>query len=193
LFHAPVNCRNQWEQTAVSEFTDVNGKKYSVVLDGPLVEKVHKALGLDISAEDGTGLIRCCQSGVLIVRACYILCEEQLGGMSPEAFGKAMASGDVVEKAEKALREAVVFFTRPSRRETLTSVLQAQDQVTLKTMEAIRTQVANQETQDMILDATKAKMTDVIGEIVKKLQARPSGLSANDSPDTSAVVPVGSP
>jgi hypothetical protein len=175
----------------VAEFTDINGKKWSLTLDGPLVEKVHKALSLDISAEDGTGLIRCCQSGPLIVRACYLLCEEQLAGMAPDAFGKAMASGDVIESAEKALREAVLFFTRPNRRATLTSVLQAQDQVTDKTMEALRTQVTDQATQAMIIDATKAKMTDVIDNIVKKL--RPSGSSANDSPATSDAAPTASP
>lgn len=177
----------------MAEFVDVNGKKYSLVLDGPLVEKIHLALNLDISSEDGTGLIRCCQSGALIVRACYILCEEQLGGMSPEAFGKAMASGDVIERAEKAMQEAVVFFTRPRRRATLTSVLQAQDRVTERTMEAIRLQVADQGTQDMILDATKAKMTDMIGEIVKKLGAKPSGSPASVLPDMSGAVPAASP
>jgi hypothetical protein len=175
----------------VAEFKDVNGKGWTITLDGPLVEKLHQKLQLDISAEDGTGLIRCCQSGAMIVRACYLLCEEQLNGMSPEAFGKAMASGDVIEAAEKALREAVVFFTRPSRRATLTSVLQAQDQVTVKTMEALKVQVEDQETQAMILDATKAKMTDVIGEIVRKLRASPS--SANASPATSDAVPTASP
>jgi len=50
--------------------------------------QIHEKLKLDISAEDGTGLIRCCQSGPMIVRACYLLCEEQLGGMC-DAFGKA--------------------------------------------------------------------------------------------------------
>ena len=172
----------------MAQFTDINGRDWNIKLDGPLVDKIHEKLKLDISAEDGTGLIRCCQSGPMIVRACYLLCEEQLGGMSPEAFGKAMASGDVIEAAEKAIREAVVFFTRPNRRETLTSVLQAQDKVTTKTMEALRAQVEDQATQDMILDATKAKMLDVIGGIVQRLRASPS--SANASPATSAAAPT---
>ena len=175
----------------MAEFKDINGKGWTITLDGPLVDKVHQKLQLDISAEDGTGLIRCCQSGAMIVRACYLLCEEQLGGMSPDAFGKAMASGDVIEAAEKAMREAVVFFTRPNRRATLTSVLLAQDNVTQKTMEALKVQVEDPATQALILDATKAKMTDVIGNIVQRLRASPS--SANASLATSDAAPAASP
>ncbi len=173
----------------MATFKDVNGREWRVALDGPTVEKIHERLGLDISAEDGTGLIRCCATGPMIVRACYLVCEDQLGGMTPEAFGKALSSGEVIEGAEKALRQAVTDFTRPSRRPALTAVLDSQDRVTTRTMEALKAQVTDPGTQDKMVDAMKAKMTDVIEHIVAKLRET-SPSTAAGSPDTSDATPA---
>ena len=171
----------------MAEFKDLNGKPWTILLDGPLVEKVHEKLALDISAEDGTGLIRCCQSGAMIVRACYLLCEDQAvaQGVAPSAFGKLMASGDVIEGAEKALREAVLFFTRPKRRDGFTAVLAAQDRVTTGAMAELVERVSDPVMQAKILEASKAKMIDVFDNIVQRLGPSPS--SANALPVTADV------
>jgi hypothetical protein len=68
--------------------------------------------------------------------------------------------------------------------------LESQDRVTQKTIEALKATVTDQATQDKLLDATKAKMLDVIDDIVTKLRTR-SPSSAPDSPGTSAAVPTG--
>ena len=177
----------------MADFADVNGKKWTILVDGPLVDKLHQELKLDITTEDGTGLIRCCQTGAMIVRACYILCEDQVKAeqVTPADFGKRMASGTVIEEAEKAIREAVLFFTRPKRRQTFTAVLEAQDKVTEATMQGLRERVEDPTTQAKIVDAAKAKMLDVVDNIVQRLG--PSPRSAKDSPDTWAVVPKESP
>lgn len=173
----------------MATFKDRNGKDWVIEFDGPTIEKVQQALNIDIAAEDGTGLMAACSDGVKIVRTCWHFCEEQAraANITAEHFGKAMAKGEVIEGAETALRAALTDFTRPSRREELTAVMQAQERVEAAARKETVAQVTNPQTEAAIMDAMKAKMTETLQAIVTRIKASPS--SASDLPDTSVATP----
>jgi hypothetical protein len=173
----------------VATFKDRNGNDWVIEFDGPTIEQIQQSLNIDIAAEDGSGVIEACANGVLIVRACWILCQHQAksANITAEQFGKAMAKGEVIEGAEAALRAALTDFTRPSRRDALTAVLQAQDRVETATRKQAVTQMTDPATEQAITEAFRAKMTDTIQAIVTRIGASPS--SANDLLDTSDVIP----
>ena len=173
----------------MATFKDRNGKDWVIEFDGPTIERVQQALNIDIASEDGTGVIEACANGVVIVRACWLFCEEQArtANITAEQFGKAMAKGEVIEGAETALRAALTDFTRPSRRDALTAVLQSQDRVDAATRKEAILQVTDPATEQAIRDAMRAKMTDTLQAIVTRIKASPS--SASDLPDTSVAIP----
>lgn len=129
----------------------------------------------------------------MIVRACWFFCKDQAKAahMTPEQFGKVMASGEVIEGAEKALRQALLDFTRPSRRSALTAVLDKEDEVQAKSREAVIAQVTDPATMARILDAQKARMTREI-ERIERIVSQ-SGSFASDSPATSDAAQKESP
>ncbi len=174
----------------MATFKDRNGKEWVIEFDGPLLEQVEQATGFDISNEDGSGLIQACQKGPTIVRICWILCQQQAAktGVSAEDFGRAMACGEAIEGAEKALRQALTDFTRPSRRGALTAVLTSQDRVTAETVAALVEKVSDQATQDQIVDAMKARMADTLEQVVTRMKVSPS--YASGTPATSTSVPT---
>lgn len=174
----------------MATFKDRTGRDWTIEFDGPLLEQVEQATGFDISQEDGTGLIEACAKGPTIVRVCWILCQRQAGTIpvTEEEFGRAMASGDIIEGAEKALKQALTFFTRASRRDALTAVFNSQERVTAATVAALIEKVSDKATQDLIVDAMKARMTDTLEQIVTRMRVSQS--SVNATPDTSASVPT---
>lgn len=174
----------------MATFKDRTGRDWTIEFDGPLLEQVEQATGFDISQEDGTGLIEACAKGPTIVRVCWILCQRQAGTIpvTAEEFGRAMANGEAIEGAEKALRQALTDFTRPSRRGALTAVLNSQERVTADTVAALVAKVTDKATQEQIVGAMKARMTDTLSQIVTRMRASPS--SVNATPDTSASAPT---
>ena len=179
-------------QYTAAHFKDKKGKVWTIEFDGPTLEKVadpDNGLGIDIASDDGTGLSEVCSNGAMIVRACWFFCEEQAiaDHVTPEQFGKLMARGEVIEGAETALRQALLDFTRPSRRSALTAVLDSEAKVQEKSREAVIAQVTDPKLQARILEAQKARMTQEIDKIEKALSQ--FGSSANDSQPTADAVP----
>lgn len=175
----------------MATFKDRNNRDWIIEFDGPVLEKIEEATGFDIAAEDGSGLIQACAKGVSVVRVCWLICQKQAeaANVTAEAFGHAMASGEVIEGAEKALKQALTDFTRPSRRGALTAVLTSQERVTEETLAAYAAKVADPETRKQITDAVKAGMTDTLEQVVTRMRASRS--SANATPAISESVPTG--
>lgn len=202
-------------------FTDKNDKEWTIEFDGPTLERIaspndgigemvrvpddeappcetcgrqpmaEQWVGLDLAAEDGTGFVKACSTGQMIVRVCWYLCEEQAkeANIDPVAFGKAMAKGEVIEGAEKALRQALVDFIRPNRRSALIAVLDSQQELESKRDELIVQEASNPTTKARLMDAVMARMQEHIARMEKF--AGPSGLSASDSPATPDAAPEG--
>ena len=137
--------------------------------------------GIDISEEDGSGVLKICTSGPRIVDVCWLLCKEQAEsrGVTPKDFGAAMASGEVIEAAEKAFRAAVVNFTRPSRRAAMEAVWASQDSLTEEQVKQTVATTQDPEVKAKIHDAIKAHMDGAMNEVVKYLSPKkkdsPSG------------------
>lgn len=172
-------------------FKDLNGKIWGPILfTGPLFEQIENKLGIDISAEDGSGLLKSAAKGWNVVRICFICCERQImeaySCSAEEAatkFGEAMASGEVIQEATEALREALVFFTRPRMKAALTQVFRSQDEVTEAAVEETLAQYDGATVKAAVKDAVKAGMMDAMAKISTTI--RQSGSSANVSPVTS--------
>lgn len=175
----------------MATFKDRNNRDWIIEWDGPILETIEQETGFDISPEDGSGLIEACVKGVTVVRICWFFCQKQAeaANVTDEAFGHAMASGEVIEGAEKALKQALTDFTRPSRRGVLTANLTTQERVTEETLAAYVAKVSDPETRKQIVDAAKAGMTDTLAEIKTRMKASRS--SANATPATSESVPTG--
>lgn len=172
-------------------FKDLNGKTWGPILfTGPLFEQIEAKLGIDISAEDGSGLLKAAAKGWNVVRICFICCADQImqayGGneeVAAKTFGEAMASGDVIQEATEALRDALVFFTRPRMKAALTQVFRSQDEVTEAAVEETLAQYDGETVKAAVKDAVKAGMMDAMAKISTTI--RRSGSSANDLPATS--------
>ena len=172
-------------------FTDREDREWKLAFDGPKFEAIQEAMDINIGSEDGSGMLQVCENGVNIVRVCWIMCEEQAEKkeVTSKQFGEAMASGEVIEGAEKALRAALLGFTRPSRRSAITAVWESQDRLTAAMTVATVEKTSDPETQAMLVDAGKARMTETLAMVVKELKTFPSGPTATGSPDTSDAAP----
>ena len=174
----------------MATFKDRNDKDWIIEFDGPTIERIQEAMKIDIAVEDGTGLIEVSTNGSKIVRACWIFCEHQANqaSITAEQFGKAMAKGEVIEGAEKALRQALTDFTRPSRRDALTAVLQSQERMEAASRNELASRATDPATEALVTDAIRARMTETLEQLA--IQIRTSRSSANDLPDTSVATPA---
>lgn len=188
----------------MAEFKDRNGRDWQIRFDFRLLEKIETSIKVPVEREDGTkilqpldiadetgrGMLLACSKGATIVRVCWILCEDQAKAakITAEAFGEAMASGEVIEGAEAALRQALTDFTRPTKRDALSAVLHSQDELLAAEAELRIAQANDPETKEKLKDAIRAKMTDVVDEVVARMKGRLP--SANDLPATLESTPV---
>ena len=172
-------------------FKDLNGREWTILFTGPVFEAVEKALGIDISKEDGSGLMEACAKGWQVVRICWIACEQQAvkAGVSAEQFGEAMASGDVIQQAQNALQDALVFFTRPKLRPALSQIFRSREELTDAAVEETLAQYNGEQAKAMVKEAVKAGMLEAMAKISSTI--RRSGSSANDLPVTVAETPEG--
>ena len=176
---------------ASATFKDLNGKDWTIQLDSILIELVRNELtdeegkSLDISAQDGGGLVRICRDGVLLTRCLWLLVKDSAEGAksTPQDFARAISSGEVQEAAEQALRNAVLGFTKPKLRQTLASVLEGQDRLTEMQMKEVEAQVADPKIREMLVDATRKGMLSQVDRIAMWLSSR------KGSPDTAESVP----
>ncbi len=168
-------------------FTDLDEREWKLSFDGPKIDAIHDAMAINIASEDGSGMLQICENGVNIVRACWIMCESQAEkkDITSKDFGEAMANGEVIEGAEKALRAALLDFIRPSRRSAITAVWQSQDQLTEAMTNATIEKTQDPKTLELLVNAGKARMTGTIAQVVKNLEAFQSGSTVRDLPDMS--------
>lgn len=184
-----------FEYTAPT-FTDNTGEAWTIVFDGPTLEKIanpETGLGFDISADDGTGLTKATSSGFMLGRVLWFLCEEQAmaKNISPHEFAKRLYPGEIVEGAEKALRQALLDFTPPRKRDALTKVLDAEEEMQASARREVIAKVTDPTTRERLLNVQRAHMESEIQKVEKALSQ--SGSSANDSPDTADAAQKESP
>lgn len=111
--------------TPAPAFTDLEGRRWTLVLNVHLAQQIRDSLGLDfLAAEDGKAITAVGQSDEQLVQVLFALCEPQAekSEVTPEAFARGLG-GDVLEQASDALTGAVMLFTRPARRPVLQGIL----------------------------------------------------------------------
>ena len=97
-------------------FKDATGKEYIVSLNIRKV-KMLKELGMDIMAQDGSGLKAIADDACLLCDCLYRICVDD-ENITQDEFLNAM-HGDSIEAAANAMIEAVIDFFPQSRRNLL--------------------------------------------------------------------------
>jgi hypothetical protein len=166
-------------------FTDTNGREWSILLTGPVFEEIEEKIGIDISDETGHGLLMALKAKPYnLGRILWIALAKQLKekGVTPEHFGEALASGEVTQEAVRALKAALVFFTQPKARESLTAALQTQEELDHDAHGVVTSKIRDPATRAALLKAVEDRMTKTLNQITNQTTTSPP--SANDSPDT---------
>ena len=166
-------------------FTDANKREWSILLTGPVFEEIEDKIGIDISDETGHGLLMALKAKPYnLGRILWIALSKQLAdkGVSPEQFGETLASGEVTQDAVRALKAALVFFTPPKARESLTAALQTQDELDQDAHGVVTSKIRNPATKAALLKAVEDRMTEALNRITNPTNISPP--SASGLPDT---------
>jgi len=109
----------------VKNFTDANGRDWSISITIAQVKKLRDKCDVDLVADNlGETLTQIGNDPVALCDCIYTLCEDQIekAGLSPEQFGEALA-GDSIDDATDAFLDALVEFTPKKKRAILRGVL----------------------------------------------------------------------
>ena len=97
-------------------FKDANGGEWSVSVNVGTVKRL-RAIGCDIMAEDGNGIMSLSSDPVMLGDALWCVCKDQAAAkcITEDSFFSAIG-GDSIESATEALIGAVIDFFPSARR-----------------------------------------------------------------------------
>lgn len=161
-------------------FTDTNGREWRVRLTGPALSKVREATDIRLADPSGQGAVLATADGEILTRVLWLLCSDQEPRLTPDAFAEAVASGEVFERARKAIHEAVADFTPPSQRKALQRALETEVEVQTAAQQMAIERLSGDGLRDQLIDALRAGMDSNIATILTQLR---SAGSSQASPD----------
>lgn len=110
----------------MASFKDVNGTVWEVSFTIGKCRTIKSAHKIDfVNAHDAKAVTAIEESDELMVAVLWMLCEEQAQGrgMDETAFAEIL-NGDVLADAQYAIEEALIFFSRPERRDNLRAMFE---------------------------------------------------------------------
>ena len=117
----------------MAKFTDSKGHTWHPTLNIQTLRDVRDTLpGLDLTSLD-KDLLEKIQDPFSIGLIMFCLCEEEAKerDISPEAFGRGLASGEVIMEARRALCEEIVNFTQKDSQESWRTVFRKMNELQL--------------------------------------------------------------
>lgn len=174
----------------MSFFEDVDKRKWRIRLTGPMLEKVRDATKINLATPSGEGALEATADGEILTRVLLLLCGDQEPDgkkLTPEQFGEAVASGDVFEAAQKALHEAILDFTLPSRREMLQTVLETAEKEQAARAEIVKAKLNGDELHDRALKSFRVALDNRFEQLLTRLE------NVGDSPDSPDSTPTPPP
>ena len=167
-------------------FTDTRDREWSILLTGPVLESIEEKIGIDISDETGHGLLLALKAKPgNLGRIIWIVCEKQFVDkkVEPEEMGELLGSGEVIQDAVRALKAALVFFTPPKARGSLTAALQTQDELDSDAHRLVRDKIKDPATKAALLRAVEERLAATFhDQITNPTSTSPPSVS--DLPDT---------
>lgn len=159
------------------EFTDTNGKVWSVRLDAPTIADVRRDCGVDLADMDGKVANQLENDPVLLVNVLYVVCREQAvqASISDRDFGRSLV-GDPIGVATKALTDAITDFFPSGKRTLLRSLVNKQGEIRDKGTQLAMAKLNNPVLEASLVAAMESKMD---AEILKLIQS----VSATDGPE----------
>jgi hypothetical protein len=156
-------------------FTDVRGRRWTLVLNFSLARRIKTIAGVDfVNYHDGKALMIIQQDVERLVQVLWLLCEEQATGNSidEEDFGRGLG-GDEIEAAIGALEQCLLNFSRPATRPAMVAIADKTREAVTRQTELIRSKVLSQK-----FDAALEKQLQSTGDkIDRELQkAATSGI-----------------
>lgn len=170
----------------MASFKDANEYEWIVKLDGPKIDQVRKACGIDLAAIDGSAAEQLRDDPVLLVNTLWVVCrtQAQSNSITDAKFGEALV-GDPIETATEALIDAINDFF-PSRRRVMLKTLTAQMRETREAGMADAMETLTDPTlKTRIRTAMKEKATKEIDNLLTQLS------SATGSPGPVVSAPTG--
>ncbi len=161
------------------EFTDTNGKIWTVRLDAPTIADVRRDCEVDLADMEGKVASDLENDPVLLVNVLYVVCREQAikGDISDRDFGRSIV-GDPIGAATKALTDAITDFFPSGKRTLLRSLVNKQGEIRDKGTALALAKLNNPELEAKLVAAMEGKMD---AEILKLIQS----VSATSGPELS--------
>lgn len=118
-------------------FTDNKGGNWSINITVREVKEL-RAIGIDIMAQDGSGIAQLAGDVEILVNALYCLCKKQADekGVSADDF-LSLFGGDSIEAAVNAMMEAVADFFPSARKKVLNRALEKAREVEAEIIENV--------------------------------------------------------
>ena len=183
----------------MSQFSDNNGRKWTLALDAPAIRKVRKACSYtyenaagqsitrSVNLSDGTGEAygRMADDPVLLIDVLWLLCEEQAekANVSDVQFGQALV-GDAIERATEAVLDAIKDFFPHAKRALMTAVAAKDRKIRELGLEKALAKINDPVLEARALAAMEARMDAELEESLRKISIGSS--SATSSPDSAA-------
>lgn len=169
----------------MAEFKDINGKVWNVSLDAVLIKELRATEGVKFDILDDDQFQRLGNDAVLFCDVLFLLCRGQQPGISQEDFLRAIADGDVQEKAEKALEVAYLNFSPPKRRSLLASLRAEQEGILADGIELAKKKVTDGKLRKGFLEKLEAEMDKTLSQILT------GPIFVTNSPASSGSAPTG--
>lgn len=168
-------------------FKDRNAKEWTVALDGPTIRAVRQERQVNLGAMDGKVFAEMEADPVLLLDVLWIICrsQAQAAGISDVQFGQALV-GDAIDGATKALTDAWLDFFPTGKRSLLRSLADKQAALTAKATAQALAKVEDPDLETKLLEATEAKMTRELSELLTRLSGATNSLESSASGPTAA-------
>lgn len=163
-------------------FTDETGRDWIVCVTIPDVTAIRETCNVDVLEVEGVAKLD--RDMVKMVAVLWVLCERQASKipLTPEDFGRMFSRGETLDAAAKALREALINFSRPHQRELIQGVLQKQEKLLNAQMRQAGTILAGDMLDRFIAKETATLMRKSLGELSGRLSANSPEPSESTSP-----------
>ena len=152
----------------MASFKDLNGKEWQVVFDAPKIRAVRTALSIDpVSSE---GYERLYDDDALLPSVLAIVCKEQLGNVTADAFESAV-TGDAIDRAREAYKAAVMDFSPSRKREVMRAVAAKVEKAREVVIEESLAKINSPEFEAQLIEATRNRANEAIEEALTQLRS----------------------
>ena len=168
-------------------FKDTEGRDWLVAINAGIATRLKKVLKIDLMDQVGVGLLaQIVRDPIQLADVLFVVCHEQATTrqLDEVAFGSAL-SGDALESASVALREAVTDFfptSRPVIAKALRKMRETESRISAKAIAMLET-----DNPERMIEKQFPKTGDALTQTINKMdrsQLEGSGQSSTTPPES---------